>query len=214
MSKTAQKVKSSTQKFTEIEDIKESVVTLDKGNACMIIEVQATNFALLSQEEQMAKISAYAAFLNSLSFPIQILIRNKKVNISSYVKLLEGELIKSPNQKVTAYIEQYKYFIQELIKVNTVLEKTFYIVISYSSLEKGASGLLQKNDFFNQAKLALQTKADSVMNQLSRLSLKARVLNQEELIRLFYDIYNEEVGNSAQIEETFNNPLVKGGVSV
>ena len=73
MAKTAQKVRSTTQKFTEIEDIIDNIVLLSSGNACLIIEVKATNFALLSKEEQDAKVFAYAALLNSLSFPIQIL---------------------------------------------------------------------------------------------------------------------------------------------
>lgn len=195
----AQKIKSSTQKFIEIRDIKEDVVLLANGSACIIIEVQATNFALLSQEEQVAKISSYAALLNSLSFPIQILIRNKKVDISSYVKLLELELGRSENEKVKTYIQNYRNFIQELIKVNTVLEKAFYIVVSYSPLEKGAS----------DAKTSLHAKTDSLLNQLSRLSLRAKVLEQDALIRLFYEIYNQEIGDSEKLGESFGSPIVK-----
>lgn len=209
MAKAAQKIRSSTQKFTGIQNIKENIAILDDGSACLIIEVQATNFALLSSEEQAAKIASYANFLNSLSFPIQILIRNKKINIASYVKLLEAELTKTQNEKVAAYISSYKAFVQELIKINTVLEKTFYIVFSYSSLEKGAKGVLQKGDFFVQAKSSLATKADSVMSQLLRLSLRGKILEQEDMIRLFYDIYNQSIGDSLPIQDTYGSPIVK-----
>ena len=84
MAKAKQKAHSSTQKFTEIVDIIDNVVILEGGKACMIIEVTGTNFALLSQKEQDSKIFSYASLLNSLSFPLQILIRNKRVDISSY----------------------------------------------------------------------------------------------------------------------------------
>lgn len=204
---SAQKIKASTQKFIGIQEIKEDVVLLADGSACAVIQVQATNFALLSQEEQMAKISSYAALLNSLSFPIQILIRNKKVDISLYVKLLDGEINKTDNERVKSYIQNYKVFIQELIKVNSVLEKTFYIIVSFSYLEKGVSG--GKGDFFTAAKTGLHTKVDSILNQLGRLSLRAKILDQNALIRLFYEIYNQEVGDSENLQESFGAPVVK-----
>src|ERR1035437_3399966 len=81
----------STQKFIDITDIADDIVILGGGNACLVIEVSATNFALLSPDEQDAKIYAYASLLNSLSFPIQIVIRSKKIDISNYLKLLDTE---------------------------------------------------------------------------------------------------------------------------
>lgn len=205
----AQKIKSSTQKFTEVQDIKEDIVILEGSSACLVIEVQATNFALLSTDEQMAKISAYAALLNSLSFPIQILIRNKRIDISSYLKLLEGETQKTENVKVKNYIQNYKAFIQELIKINSVLEKNFYIIISYSYLEKSATGMMKKDDFFNQAKIGLHTKADAILSQLGRLSLRAKILEENALIWLFYTIYNQEIGNGENIKNTFGTTVIK-----
>ncbi len=205
---TAQKIRASTQKFTEIQDIKESVVLQASGAACLIIEVQATNFSLLSQEEQQAKIYSYASMLNSLSFPIQILIRNKRVDISSYVKHLDSEIAKlaalvhttgqaqiAQEQAKISYMQQYRAFVQDLIKVNTVLDKTFYIVISFSSLEKGFSGVnFKKDDFLQEAKTSLRTKAESLLEQLSRLGLRSKILETEGLIKLFHDLYNNEQG--------------------
>src|SRR6266550_3126397 len=78
----AQKIHATTQKFTEIVDFIDNIVVLEGGAACMIIEITASNFALLSRREQDTRIFAYASLLNSLSFPIQILIRNKRIDIS------------------------------------------------------------------------------------------------------------------------------------
>lgn len=202
----AQKIRASTQKFTEVLDIREDVVLLTKGNACLIIEVQATNFSLLSQEEKMAKIFAFASLLNSLSFPIQILIRNKRVDISSYIKRLDAELAilasappfgieehKKQHDKKIAYIQEYRSYVQNLIKVNTVLDKTFYIVLSFSRLEGGISGVsLKKEDFFLQAKAGLSTKAESLISQLGRLGLRNKILERDMLINLFHTVYNDE----------------------
>ena len=97
MNNSAQKTKATTQKFIEILDIVNDVVLLASGNACSIIEVQATNFALFSSEEQNVRVLSYSALLNSLSFSIQIFIRSKKIDISSYLRLLDDEYKKCQN---------------------------------------------------------------------------------------------------------------------
>lgn len=194
---------SSTQKFTELLDIVGNVAILTGGNACLVIEVQASNFALLSREEQDAKIYAYASFLNSLSVPAQIVIRNKKIDISSYVNVLNqlssgnnplhAQLSEAQNKALVEYIKLYRDFITELIKVNTVLDKSFYLVLSYSYLEAGITNATKNKmdaEFVQGATASLKTKADGALSQLSRLSLRAKVLEKEELVRLFYDIYN------------------------
>ena len=187
----------STQRFIEVTDVIEDVVILSGGNACVIIEVLATNFELLSAEEQDAKIFAYSNLLNSLSFYIQILIRSKKIDISSYVNSLGFEANKTGNPLLAKNIRLYKDFVANLVKVNTILEKKFYIVIPYSSLEKGAVGIAQTTGksqtdiFFEEAKASLYSKAGNILNQLQRTGLKAQRLEREKIIRLFYDIFND-----------------------
>src|SRR5579872_363637 len=95
---SAQKIRSSTQRFTEVKDIIDDVVVFEGGYASLMIEVRATNFALMSKQEQDAKVYAYASLLNSLSFPIEILIRSKRVDISSYISSLEAEIAKTKNE--------------------------------------------------------------------------------------------------------------------
>ncbi|MDO8583113.1 MAG: hypothetical protein Q7R51_01125 [bacterium] len=185
--KTAQKPKATTQKFIEIEDITDSIVTMSYGNACLIIEVKAINFSLLSKEEQEIKVLSYSSLLNSISFPIQIFVRSKKIDISSYLKLLDQEAVKSQNQLLKNQIMLYRDFVTELVKVNTVLDKKFYIIIPYSGLEGGS------------AKSKLSSKAEGLHAQLRRMGLGSKTLNNEELVALFHEIYN---GDLEQINET------------
>src|SRR5271169_3217312 len=124
---SAQKIHSSTQKFTEIIDFVGSTVILAGGNACLIIEITASNFALLSKREQDSRIYSYAGMLNSLSFPIQILIRNRRMDISSYIHELEEVVTSTKNEQLAAYIEYYSAFVKEMVTVNVVLNKSFYI---------------------------------------------------------------------------------------
>ncbi len=204
MSKTAQK-QASTQKFTEIESIVDNIVFFSGGSASLVIEVTATNFELLSKGEQDAKIASYVAFLNSLSFPIQIFIRNKQLDISSYLKLLATQETSEQNPRVKERIRLYREFVSELVKVNMVLDKNFYIVVSFSYLEKGigaaAAGIKHKgnaSDFQSNAKAGLHTKAQAIQSQLQSLNLKTKVLTQNELTALFYEAYN---GDTVQAEQ-------------
>ncbi len=197
MKKSEKNSKATTQKFIEIQDIIDNIVLLSGGNACLVIEVQATNFALLSKEEQDVKVLSYSSLLNSLSFSIQVFIRSKKIDISSYLRLLDDEVNKSQNQLLREQIKLYKDFVQELIMVNTVLDKKFYIAIPYSGLEGGVAA----------SKLA--SKAESLHAQLKRMNLPAKTLNKEELVKLFHEIYN---GDYEQINETMLGakfPVVK-----
>jgi hypothetical protein len=205
-----QKIHSSTQKFTEIVDFVDNIVVLQGGSACMIIEITASNFALLSQREQDSRIFSYAAFLNSLSFPIQILIRNKRMDISSYLKGLEEIEKTSTVPQLKNHIKLYRAFVHEMVTVNVVLNKSFYIIIRYSSLETGVSGAAQAGQkgmsqteaFAKNAKKSLQSKADSVLMQLQKFAMSAKILEKEDLIKLFYIIYNEE--SDLQVEQIEN----------
>lgn len=217
MPKPASKIKASTQKFTEIQTISGPVIVLDGGNACLIIEVTASNFALLSKKEQDAKIYSYASLLNSLSFPIEILIRNQRVDISSYIKILEEQERQTQNQLLAEHIRQYKDFVHQMIKVNVVLNKEFYLILTYSTLEKGAAGAAgkvkkgeeQKQALLDDAKKSLLSKADSMLSQLRKLALSAKVMQEEELVKLIYNIYNYDTLEIAQVAGDLQSPMVK-----
>lgn len=181
--------RTSTQSFTGVKDIKDDVVIFDKGNACLVIELNSVNFALLSPAEQDAKIVAFAALLNSLSFPLQIVIRSKKLDISNYLRLLEQQSQKTTDEAFSLQIKKYRDFVAELVRVNIILDKKFYVVLNFSFLEK-VSGL---GNFEETAKSSLHTKASSLSAQLARLNLRAKILQRDELIKLFYDLYNERL---------------------
>ena len=204
---SAQKTKATTQKFIEILDIVDNIVLLTSGNACSIIEVQATNFALLSQEEQNVRVLSYSSLLNSLSFSIQVFIRSKKIDISSYLKLLNEEVEKSQNQLLRQQIRLYKDFVQELVKVNVVLDKKFYIVVPYTGLESGMG--LSRDNLFLSAKAKLSIKVESLHAMLRRMNLSAKTLSKEELVKLFHEIYNGDFEQIDKIAQNIKYPVVK-----
>jgi hypothetical protein len=215
----AQKIHSTTQKFTEIVDFVDKVVVMEGNNAFMIIELTASNFALLSKREQDLRIYSYAGLLNSLSFPIQILIRNIRMDISKYLHELDEIIRTTKNPQLASYIQYYRTFVQEMVTVNVVLTKAFYIVIPFSYLELGVVSATQQTqkksqteNFAAAAQKALETKAESLLGQLQKFASSARVLEREELIKLFYEIYNEGITiDTVQSTQGAETNFVKGG---
>lgn len=205
----AQKAHSSTQKFTEIADIVDNIVVFEGGYASTVIEITATNFALLSRQEQDAKIYGYAALLNALSFPIQILVRNKRVDITSYLKALDEAYRSTKNDLLKQQITLYKDFVNQLVTVNVILNKNFYIVISYSSMESGLGAVSGTNaNFIALAKKTLQSKADTLRAQITQIAANVRILEKDDLIRLFYDIYNGEIINPSTVTDDVRSTIV------
>jgi hypothetical protein len=210
MAKGTQKTQSTTQKFTQIEDILGEVAIFSGNQAALVLEVTATNFALQSEQEQQSRIYSYAALLNSLSFPIQVLIVSRKLDISNYISLLDVEAKRTSNHSLANQINMYKDFVSQLVHANTVLDKKFYLVLSFSILEKGAKGVTDyknKQAFFNEARTGLNSKANSIKQELIRVGLKSRTLEKEELLNLFYGIYNPEEGS---VHDGMTSSLVKG----
>ena len=187
-------VKASTQFFVEIEDVRDDVVLMKDFSASIIIEVGAVNFWLLSQEEQIAMIYAYASLLNSLSFPTQILILSKKMDISSYLEYLDGKLKKQTDETMRTRLQGYQGFIKNIVKKNSVLEKRFFFVIPFSPLELGISGAnthsLNKEYVITRAKTSLYPKRDHLARLLSKIGLRANVLEKQEIVDLYYNLYN------------------------
>ncbi len=98
---------STTQSHLSIADIKDDILLLKDGGGAMVMQVNAVNFGLLSQEEQIAIISSFAQMLNSLSFSIQILIRSERLDISSYVTLLSQALAGQANPLLAQIMRGY-----------------------------------------------------------------------------------------------------------
>jgi hypothetical protein len=187
-------VKASTQAFIEIEDIKDDILLLKDYSAAVVVEVGAVNFWLLSSEEQASMIYAYAGLLNSLSFPVQILIISKKMDISSYLEYLDTRIGKQQNDLMRTRLSGYREFVKTVVRKNSVLEKRFFFTVPFSPLELGISGAntgsLNKEYVISRAKISLYPKRDHLVRLLSKIGLRASVVEKQALTELFYNLYN------------------------
>ena len=198
-----------------------------------MIATTAVNFDLLSEVEQDAMIAAYSQFLNSLTFSIQVLIRSKKMDISSYIESLAAVENSQANPYLKEQIRTYRAYVAELISKNEVLDKKFYIVIPYQELSfksqtsildafLGFLGMPKRNmprvnrrALLEKARIQLDPKIDQIIKQLGRVGLKARRLGTQELVELFYDIYNPNVSHDERLRGDANEytaPIVQASI--
>ena len=219
----AKKPTASTQQHLDIDDIRDDIVILKNGNAVCVLQTTAVNFDLLSEREQDAMIFAYAALLNSLTYPIQVLVRSKRLDISSYLRLLAEAKEKAVNPRVANQIELYASFIHELVARNQVLDKRFYVVIPYAgttltqaltlpSLVKKKEPVEDKWHTLEKAKVNLGPKIEHLSKQISRIGIKARLLTTEELVEFFYDLYNADISReqkAALNTQEYTTPIVE-----
>jgi len=204
MAENISPIKSTTQKFTEIEDIKGDIALFSDGSCATVFTVSAVNFSLLSSKEQEAMIYSYAGLLNSLSFPIELIIRSQHKDIRAYLALLEEQEAKQTNPKLKVSINGYRKFIAATVKEKEVLDKKFYIVIPFSSLELGPStnvlfstkqkGLPYAKQFiFEKAEAILTPKCDQIQRLLARVGLRTKQLTGEQIAQLYFSYYNPDV---------------------
>ncbi|OGM05485.1 hypothetical protein A2125_01900 [Candidatus Woesebacteria bacterium GWB1_43_5] len=192
------------QEHLPIADITGDIVVYKDGGAAIVMESTSLNFGLLSEKEQQAVIAAYAALINSLSFSIQIVVRSERKDIRSYMNYLTGFAQKITNPKLASLMGAYRQFILDTVKKKNVLGKRFFIVIPFSPLELGIAksalaltrrkGPLSypKSYVVKRAKVSLYPRRDHLIRQAKRLGIALIQLSTDELIKLYYHIYNPE----------------------
>ena len=137
------------------------------------------------------------SLLNSLSSYIQIFIVSRRIDLGAYVKLIEDKIINVRNPKVGEQLTLYRDFIRELVKGEGLLDKKIYVVLPFSQLELGAASVAQNAaqkslSLNDRIKSGLISKRNNVLTQIERMGLTARPLGTDELIKLFYELFNQE----------------------
>jgi len=213
------KIKSNpSQKIVPIKEIRDGVVVLKDDSLRMIIMASSTNFALKSDDEQKAIIMQFQNFLNSLDFPLQTFIQSRNLNIEPYIETLRIRAEEETNELLKIQIKEYMDFIKEFVADTRIVTKTFYLVVPYQagfiSREKSVKSILgnflslikkpQKKESleeekFQEYKLQLQQRGETIIQELGKTGITLAVLNTEELVELFYGLYNPGEEEKSQI---------------
>lgn len=177
------------QQFLSIESVDRDFIFLKDGSVSLLLSVSAVNFALLFETEQISIIDSFAGLINSLSFPIQIIIYSKVLDVSSYLLTIDKAMAKQTNPLLEKMALGYRDFVEKSIKDNNVLDKQFYICIKVTPIE---IGFLPTNhdEKIRKVETILAPRRDHLIRQLNRLGLKVKQMVSKDIVKLFYDIYN------------------------
>jgi hypothetical protein len=205
----------STVRFLDIAEIRDDVVVLKDGTIRAVLLVSSINFALKSEDEQEAIISAYVSFLNSLDHPIEIVIQSRKLNIDKYVAELIQKERDQTNELLRTQIADYRAFIKELVTLGEIMNKRFYIVVPFDPftaknksfwtrmrevISPGVAIKLREKQF-QERKEALQLRLDRIVGGLQGMSLSAMVLNTQTLVELYYSVYNPVASETQKLSD-------------
>lgn len=194
-------VKASTQDFTTIEDICDDIVILKDRTCVLLIETGSVNFNLIKEDEQAAIIAAFSGLLNSLTFPIQIVIISKKLDLSSYLGYIDGIMKSQQNALYIKHLEEYRSFVSQYSQQTTVLEKRFFVVVTFSPIEEFTDVKkvfsVEKKTLIEKAKVHLNPKKEHMLRLIKKLGLSAKAMTTPELVKLFFLAFNPNAGTGS-----------------
>ena len=212
--------------LVDVKEIKEKTVIVKDGSLRQIIMVGGVNFSLKSDTEQTIITQGYQTFLNSIDFPLQIVIHSRKVNIEKYLDSLMARKEIEPSPILQNQIEEYTKFVKGFVEQNAIMEKIFLVVVSYYPLSglpgvsKSVSGILpffgkkkaapgaavaqraeEEEKLFKENLAQLNQRVAQVTSGLLNIGLEATVLDDEQLVELFYNFYNPQTIERAAVAD-------------
>lgn len=196
----------STQRFLPIGEIRNDTVLLKNGGLRAIVLVEALNFNLKSETEQQGIISGYESFVNTIQFPLQIVVRSSKMNIDPYLVQLRTLASNQQSELLRTQTLAYADFIEKLVDIAEIMQKQFYVVVPLDQTMRQKTmfekffGWLQQDDSwlkaatrnreFNAGRKTLQERVNLIQTGLENIGLQSKRLDTQELMKLFYEIYN------------------------
>lgn len=206
------------QRFLDIAEIREDTVIMKDGTLRAVLLVSSINFSLKSVDEQNAIVQAYMQFLNSIDFPLQVVIQSRRMNIDNYMRQMTEQEEKIENELLKRQIKDYREFVKQLVDLGDIMQKRFYVVIPLDPLTQ--AGGLQKGFFqrlqeimspriagkiseerFKKLKFDLSLRTNQIIGGLSSMSLNAIQLDTQSLIELYYTVYNPELFEAQRMQD-------------
>ncbi len=197
----------STEQYLDIAEIRDNVVIMKDGTLRGVVLVSSINFALKSDDEQTGVIQSYVSFLNSIDFPVQVVIQSRKLNVDAYLDRLKEAERTQRNELLRAQIADYRQFIRELIELGQIMSKRFFVVVPYNPGSNKAKSWWEraqevlspiksvraKEAQFLDRKRALDLRMSLVLGGLGGMSLQVTQLDTQGLVELYYTVYNPDI---------------------
>lgn len=201
----------STQSTLQLSEIRDNMVIMIDGSFRAVIACKSINFDLMSDREREGVEYSYQNFLNSLNFPVQILVRSQRVDIGPYIERLLDVRRSQDNMLLGVLMDDYINFIDALSQEANIMEKSFFIVVPFFPQGDAANLLEQGKGFFGKlfarpkntitridtasfekAKEEIKNRVDSVMAGMFQIGVQSVQLDTKLLGELYYNFYNPD----------------------
>lgn len=208
---------SATQVHLKIGEIRDNILVLKNGGLRAILKANSINFNLKSEEEQNAITYGYQGFLNSLEFPIQIVIRSKKLDIDDYIDHMKKIGEKQVNPLLKEQTMEYADFVKKLVEYTDIMQKEFYVIIPFDPMRSKDVPFFQqflqrlqprdsyldvkkRHQEFEQLKKNLGGRINVVESGLGRCGIQTTQLTTPEIIELYYNVYNPQIARTEKLK--------------
>jgi hypothetical protein len=210
----------STQNSLLISEIRDGVAIMNDGSFRSVVLAKSINFDLMSEQEREAVEFAYQGFINSLYFDIQIVIKSRKIDMRPYLDRLQNIHNNLDNMLLAMLMEDYIYFITDLVSQSNIMSKQFYIVIPFypavsskqalAGSKKLLDGIFEKKGpvvtineaDLEKAKSELKNRVGAVLDGLQQMGVQGAPLDTQELIELYYNSYNPDTAPQQALGST------------
>lgn len=195
-----------TQDFVPIKEIKEGIVILKDGSMRALVMASSLNFALKSSDEQQSIIYQFQNFLNSLNFSVEFFIQSRRLDIRPYLALLESRYKEQTSDLLKIQTREYIEFVRTFTDTTNIMTKTFFVVVPYSpsvvfakdsgfeNIFKGKQNKQERDssekEAFEEARTQMEQRISVVEQGLVRCGIRVAQLGTEELVEVFYKLFN------------------------
>ena len=208
-----------TQEFVPVKEVRNGVVVLKNDELRAIILANSTNLSLKSADEQKATIFQFQSFLNTLDFPVQISVQSRRLDIRPYLLLLENRIKVQNEPLLKLQTKEYIEFIRNFTESVNIMTKNFFVVVPYTNAAslKQQTGILKglfskksakaakeaKEIDFEEKRSQLDERISVIQQGLANCGIKSVQLGSEEVIEVFYKVFNPgELEGKIKLEET------------
>ncbi|MSU44743.1 hypothetical protein EXS45_00995 [Candidatus Nomurabacteria bacterium] len=205
-----------TQEFVPIKEVRDGIIVLKDGGLRAIVLANSVNLSLKSEDEQKATIFQFQNFLNTLDFAIQISVQSRRLDIRPYLLLLEDRAKIQSEPLLKLQTKEYVEFIRNFTESVSIMTKSFFVVVPYThTILKSDSGILKrlfskknkeemklaKQEDFEEKVSQLEERVSVIQQGLSRCGIKSIQLGTEEVVEVFYKVFNPgEVEGKIKLE--------------
>lgn len=153
----------SVYKFMEFDEVKDNmIIRKNRTQYIMVLQCQGINYDLMSEEEKVAVEEGFVQFLNTLSFPIQLYVQTRSLNLRDI-------------------IDEYKVKVTEIAndieKLNARIN---------SAKTKGNEKIIERLKFERDRKMRVLEYGTDISDNVAKMSLNKNVLQQKTFVIVSY----------------------------